>query len=450
MTELETTAEDVPQRPASLLRGTFLGLRADVITAISAVVVSIVVARGLGPENRGIFFLAFAAATMLALFGDLGLSAAGIVFSAGREVGVGQLHGVAVSFALAMGAVAAALLIGFEGFWTSTILQGLDMTIVVMLSLVVAPLLYTQIMLAILTGLGRIPAVSAIRIGVALATPAVLVPAVILSHSATWSVAAYLVTTVAFAVVVAGYAGWRAARPELPRLATVRKVVSFGARGYIGTLSHHGFLRVDVFILSARLGPATVGIYSLSSIIAERISMLGSAVYGASAGPMGSAEPEEGAALAAQIVRLLLTVLVPAALIMAALSFPTFPLIFGEGFGDAALPFALLLPGTVSLTLWYPVSLFILSTLRRPGTTTAIQGAALIAGLPLYYVAIVEWEMTGAALASSVVYISVLTMGLCVLLRNSRLRVRDLLPGGVELRRLAELSRSAVWRGARA
>ena len=116
----------------------------------------------------------------------------------------------------------------------------------------------------------------------------------------------------------------------------------------------------------------------------------------------------------------------------------------------AALPFALLLPGTVSLTLWYPVSLFILSTLRRPGTTTAIQGAALIAGLPLYYVAIVEWEMTGAALASSVVYISVLTMGLCVLLRNSRLRVRDLLPGGVELRRLAELSRSAVWRGARA
>jgi O-antigen/teichoic acid export membrane protein len=230
----------------------------------------------------------------------------------------------------------------------------------------------------------------------------------------------------------------------------VRKVVSFGARGYVGTLSHHGFLRVDVFMLSARLGPATVGIYSLSSIIAERISMLGSAVYGASAGRMGSAERGEAAFLAAQIVRLLVAVLVPAAIVMAALSFPAFPLVFGERFRDAALPFALLLPGTVSLTLWYPVSLFIISTLRRPGTTTAIQGIALLAGLPLYYAAIVAWEMTGAALASSLVYMSVLAMGLAVLVRSSDVGLGDLVPGKAELTRLAGLTRAAGLRRARA
>jgi O-antigen/teichoic acid export membrane protein len=445
LAERDATTDD-PRTPVGLLQGTYLGLRADVITAISAVVVSIVVSRGLGPENRGVFFLAFAAATLLALFGDLGLSAAGIVFSANREVALAELHGIAVSFALAAAAIAGSVLLGLEGFWTSNILKGLDTAIMAMLALAVAPLLYTQIMVAILTGLGRIPAVSLLRIGVAVATPLALVPAVVISGSATWSVAAYLATTVSFAAAMAVYATRSAAAPRVPRRASVRKVIAFGARGYIGTLSHHGFLRIDLFMLSARLGPATVGIYSLSSIIAERISMLGSAVYGASAAKMGSAEPREAAFLAAQIVRLLVTVLVPAAIVMGALSFPAFPLIFGEDFGDAALPFALLLPGTVSLTLWYPISLFILSTLRRPGTTTAIQVVALLFGIPLYYFAIVAWEMTGAAIASSLVYLSVLTMGVGVLVRNSDVGPGHLVPGKAEVKRLAGLGAAGLRR----
>jgi hypothetical protein len=44
-------------------------------------VVNIVVSRGLGPENRGVFFLAFAAALVIAMVGDLGMSTAGIAYA---------------------------------------------------------------------------------------------------------------------------------------------------------------------------------------------------------------------------------------------------------------------------------------------------------------------------------------------------------------------------------
>ena len=57
--------------------------------------------------------------------------------------------------------------------------------------------------------------------------------------------------------------------------------MSFGLRGYVGTVAHQGFLRVDVFFISARSGPGQVGIYSLASVFAEQISLLGKAVYGA-------------------------------------------------------------------------------------------------------------------------------------------------------------------------
>src|SRR5665648_350859 len=57
----------------------------DIVTAISAIVLSVLVARGLGPENRGVFFLAFLVATLVVVIGDMGMSAATISYAANRE-----------------------------------------------------------------------------------------------------------------------------------------------------------------------------------------------------------------------------------------------------------------------------------------------------------------------------------------------------------------------------
>ena len=271
-----------------------------------------------------------------------------------------------------------------------------------------------------------------------------LLPAVLISGSPQWTFAAWLATAVGNAVAIGIYTVRTVSPPSRPARETVRKVFSFGTRGWVGTISHHGFLRLDLFFLGARSGPEKVGLYSLSSVFAERIALLGQAVYGAAALRVGGDEREEAARLVAQIVRSLLLLLVPVAAIAALLAFPGIPLVFGDDFADAALPFALLLPGTVRLTLWYPVSLFIIANLRLPGTTTLIQGGALLASLPLYYLMIGEFDMTGAAIASSLVYISVLLMGIRVLVRATGVRPGDLVPRLADSRRLLVFARSAV------
>jgi O-antigen/teichoic acid export membrane protein len=136
--------------------------------------------------------------------------------------------------------------------------------------------------------------------------------------------------------------------------------------------------------------------------------------------------------------------MVPVAIVLAALAEPGFPLVFGEDFEQAALPFALLLPGTICLALWYVVGLYIISSLRRPGTTSLIQGGALIASLPLYYFAIRAWEMTGGALVSSVTYASVLTCGVAIMVSSSTVRLRDLVPGPADAASLLHFGRSAL------
>ena len=128
MTDPSTGTPDSARPRVGIARGTFLGLRADVVTVISAVLVSIVVSRGLGPENRGVFFLAFAAALLIAMVGDFGMSTAGITYAASGEVAPGELHGAALGFSFVVGALAALALLPAHEFWTSEVLKGLDFT----------------------------------------------------------------------------------------------------------------------------------------------------------------------------------------------------------------------------------------------------------------------------------------------------------------------------------
>jgi O-antigen/teichoic acid export membrane protein len=102
--------------------------------------------------------------------------------------------------------------------------------------------------------------------------------------------------------------------------------------------------------------------------------------------------------------------------------------LFGDAFEPAATPFALLLPGTVCLTLWSIVSLYVVAALERPGTTTVIQSVAMLVSLPAYYLAVRESGMTGAALVSSAVYAAVFVAGLVVFLRSGRIGLLALVP----------------------
>jgi O-antigen/teichoic acid export membrane protein len=437
-------ASPASPKEVGITRGTFLGFRADVVTAISMAAISVGVSRALGPEKRGVFFLAFAAATLISVAGNLGLNTAAIVYAANKEVPLGQIHGVALVFSVLMGALAAVVLLPLEGFWTSTVLVGLDTAMLAMLAAGVPALIYTQVGSAALIGLGRIPAVSWIRIGVQVATAALVIPVAIVTQAPGWTLAAWLAIAVTYALAVGLYLTLRASPPSRPARENVRELVSFAGRGYLGTIAYQGFLRIDLFFLAAMFGPAVVGLYSLSTVIAERISMLGQALYAASAAAIGSSERGPAARLTAQLFRVLLLGLLPSAVVIGLLSIPGFPLVFGDDFAPAVVPFLLLLPGTVCLTLWYPLNLFLVSNLRRPGTTAIIMGCALLGSLPLYYWLIRWLDMSGAAIASSIVYISVLVGSAWVVTRATGLTIPDLVPRRADAHQALAAARSGL------
>ena len=438
---------DAPRKgvQAGIARRTFLGFRADVVSAVSMLITAIVVARALGPADRGLYFLVFLASMLIAMLADAGMSTTSLVYGGNREIPSRQLHGVAVVASALAALLTAALLLPFEGFWTDGVLNGLDTTLLVIIAASVLPMLYSQIVVALLTGMGHVPEVSAVRVAQSVLYPVLVIPAAVVTEDPRWTAAAWLAATAVYAVALSVYAVRFAGPPAIPSAATARTVASFGGRSYIGALSYQGFLRVDVLFLSARYGPAVVGVYSLAATVAERIGVAGFAMYGATAEAVAKGGPE-AARLTSLTTRLMLAVLIPLGIVLALLAPPGFSLVFGEDFADAALPFVILLPGTIALVCWHFMSLYIVAALRRPGTTTVIQGVALAMSLPLYWFAVKEAEMTGAAIVSAGTYLVLFAAGAWVFLRNSGLPFRELVPGRGEAARIARSLRAALAR----
>jgi O-antigen/teichoic acid export membrane protein len=432
---LETPAQDPVTPPTTVARGTAYGLAADGVMIVSALAISVIVARVLGPANRGVFFLAQLSAMLIALVGDLGLSTSGLVFAATRRVPLTALHGAAVALSLVVTGVAAVVVFALEGWLTDTILGGLTRGDLWLMIAGVAPLIYARVAGAMLTGIGQVPVYSVIRIVTGIAAPLIMVPALWISDGSTfWAIFGWLAGTVLLAAGILIASLRHLGAPLPPSTHDARDLFGFGLRAYFGTISYHGFLRIDVLFISARSGPAAVGQYSLASVLAERISIVGSALYGAAASHVGSAARQAAELLIARMTRVLIVLLVPAGLVLAALAQPLMVVVFGSDFEPAALPFVLLLPGTICLTIWSVLGLYILAVLDRPGLTTIIQAAAVAVSIPLYWFAVGAWGMTGAAIVSSGVYASVMIAAIVLFCRTRTDHDARLVPHAADLR----------------
>lgn len=392
--------------------------------------------RFLVPSERGVYFLTVLAASIMVLLCELGATMAALTFAATGRIAPQKLHGLALGVTAFAAVAGAAVLVGGQPFWSRTVLGGVDRGDLILASAAIVPVLYAQVCGGLLTGLGRIPELSRARTIAAIVAPAIVLPAVWISHSSRWAIATWLISATVYAGLVAGVLLRARLRPARPSRRETRELIGFGTRGQVGTISHQGFLRLDVLFLSARSGPAVVGWYSLASVIAEKLALVGSAVYSASALQVGRLPREDSARLVARLVRAVLIVLVPAGLVLAIVAHPLVTIVFGQDYAAAVNPLRLLIPGTVCLVLWYLVSLYIVTGLGRPGLTTFIQAGAVAVSIPLYYFAVRSHQMIGAAVASSIVYGLLLAVGVIVFLRTTGLSIRLLWPRAADLRGL--------------
>jgi O-antigen/teichoic acid export membrane protein len=227
----------------------------------------------------------------------------------------------------------------------------------------------------------------------------------------------------------------------------MRSMLSFGARHQVGLIFQTLNYRLDVVILQFFRPLAAVGYYVVAQVIAELVTTLGQA-FESSVLPLVTREEVEGqpSATTQSALRHHAVLALVAIAGVAALGPPLIYFGFGPSFQRAIVPMLILLPGMWFLGTGGVVGSS-LGGRGRPGTRSLLAGVGLIATITLDLTLIPLFGVNGAAVASTVAYSIYGCASLVVLSRMTGLTVRELVvPTRSELSVYPSAFRAAIAR----
>jgi O-antigen/teichoic acid export membrane protein len=434
----------MPRQPSIAVLG-FHTLAARLIVYASGFIASVLIARALGPEGRGLYVLPIVLGTIVVGVTTQGLELAQVRLWAAREESARQWASSANWLAIPIGLLGAAAgwlvyELGRSGPFAGVSRLELA-TILVLLPIWVNAVLIRGL-LVIDGGLATVN--RALVIGDLCRTAGVIALFVVGVLTVEVVLALYAVI-----VVVPWALCWRAIggprtfhRPE-PGL--VREQLSAGVR-----LAPHFFfltlnLRLDVLLVAAFVGAKQVGLYSVAVLVAELVWVPTWALAQATKAAQAGAERGAAGVVTARALRVTLLVSALCALGLALAAPVILAILFGADFAPALTALWLLLPASAGMAVWRLLSVFLarLAPIRVPA---GIALAALVVNVSLNVLLIPPLGIAGAALASVAGYGCGALLALRCFRAITGLPWSELVPRRADLTELRELVRPRALR----
>ena len=425
---VSAVAERVEEAPAAKLELTStaaLLFGANAAQYVIIGVTGVILARGLGPDGRGIYGLINESALVMAAFPGAALELAGIYLIGKRRYSLQTVFSNTLSWGLALAALCLLLIpvvlltgqtvFGMSSVEISVALLGASMITVgdgsrEYLLPLNRPLAYTG--LTLIPPIIRFGGVVLVVLTVGLSVDRVAVIWLI-------SLAALLCFTIATMTRHVSFrpsVNWKAMRAQ----------VSFGSRSHFGWILQALNHRLDVFMIAAMLGTGGVGHYLVGVNLAELTwwvpLALGTVLF-----PKASAmDSKSNFEMSATACRRTLVVTLLAGLALLAIAPTAIPLVYGGQFVPSVTVFLILLPSG----LFYTIHKVLGSSLSAHGMPQATLYAGLVS-LPLTVglnvLMIPRWGITGAAIASDIAYAVNAAVILVLFVRASRLPLPQIL-----------------------
>jgi O-antigen/teichoic acid export membrane protein len=225
----------------------------------------------------------------------------------------------------------------------------------------------------------------------------------------------------------------------------VRRALGMGLRYHIGTTSLFLLLRADILILNALTSAVAVGLYAVAVSLVELTRVAADSIAQVILSQQMDDDSDSAAALTVRITRLNVLLALGSVVLMCATAPFLIPFVYGSAFSGSVAPLLALAPGLIALAATRMISGFLLR-LRRPLLRSGTALIALAVNVGLNLVLIPRYGIIGCAIASSVSYCALSGIHVAWFLKATRTPVRQLVPGGDEVRymkaTLSQLTRS--------
>jgi O-antigen/teichoic acid export membrane protein len=380
-------------------------LSTTIAVAPVSLVSGIILTRYLTPDDRGLFAIAVAFVSLSGSLALLGWPSATIY----RLRRVGSSPG-AVMAAGTLAAIVSSLLVvglglGFERQLVERLFDaGKEPVFRYVLATVPFALLGT-ILGAIARGIDRFRYRNYYQIGLALLQLAGFGWLFLFTHSDLTFVlqtllGCYVLATLLLFFVVIRATGWQ---PQFER-SELLDSMRFGIKTYAQTLAGQLHERVDVFMLAVLLDdPSQIAFYAIAAGLVSRLNIVPDSLAKAVFPQLAGMAEEEAAAFTCRVSRqsfaLVLVLMTTLGVVVPFLV----PLVYGAPYAASILPFAILLPGMATLTIYRILGRYFTAIDRqRINVTTQVASTGLNIGLNFWLIP--SHGIAGAALASLASY----------------------------------------------
>jgi len=401
---------------------------AQVVSFVLGMVTSIVIARTLGAEGRGVLALFMILLQTVLALATLGLSFALAYLTGKDRFPTSSINGAAVVLSFAIWVVVVAVALPLGPLLRSSILRGLE-DWHYMLVLAALPFALISMMLqGVMLGTGRVERLALVAVTRSVLTTSAYVIALSLLGL---HLGAAVIIAAAGNLLHAGLYWRETVLRDGISLAGFRQIareaISYGSKVYFGNLSSHFWLRADVYILNLFHGPVATGYYTLATNLAEKVWVLEGSVMQAVLPNLIRGKEDEAKGVAARTSRSLALLAGAGSLILGALTPWLIPLFYTDEFRPAIVPLLVLLPGIVALTVARVYSGYYSFQLGRPLVVSAVALVTASVSAVLYLLLVPRYGLIGAAAGTTISYVIPLAIYLVKVPRDTGLSVREML-----------------------
>ena len=409
----------------------------QVATAFFGLLGSIIISRCLGPEARGIYILVITTGTVISsIFGSDSLQAA-LIYVNGKNIAIAEkVSTQTIWFVIITGVVSSLILYLIP----ITILQKLIPSIIQEMLWVIilysVALAYLSYIYGILTGKNEIRILSkVILLDIFVGFSLQIIFLVFLDlglQGALWQLVGVSVVRLLIGIkVLSG----KYQIVNFPNLNIIKTLAAYSIKIYPSSIGVMFITRIDYYLLAALSGPSAVGIYSLAKGLAQMIDIFEYPISRAIAPSVVSENQEQASRVISKTLRLTILLSTVVASIAAISSPWLIPLVYGEEFSGAVIPFVILLIGMIIGTTRMLNNFFSLQ-IGKPEYQTIITLVEAMVCIPIFYVLTKIWGSMGTATANTIVLTFRSIMSVTLFLKLTKLPLRSLLVNNTDIRQV--------------
>ncbi len=387
----------------SFAKSTFWTLFYQGVSLLFNFLLNVVLARTLGPAGKGLFSVYILTPSLLSMLLSLSIDESNVYY-AGKGYRVKDIflisifHTVIVSFILILSFLL------FPHLYSS-LFKNLDHSVLFYAVLITPLFLLFRYIRSIFLGIGHVKMynfLDSMRVGILFLGVTLLLLSNPDIRSAEKAVNLHIVIAVLISFVLL-FNQLHLGKTESNIINLFKKELRYGLRAYLGITMSFFNRRLDVFILNYFRNPQEVGIYSISTALAELIWKLPNSVAIPLFPKVAKEDKRETTPFTTFITRVIFFLLIILGVFMVLAGKFVIVLLFGHRFSASYTPLLWLLPGIVFLGVGRVLSAYF-HGINKPEYGSFFTIISVIFTIVFDLILIPTMGAIGAAIASSIAY----------------------------------------------